>query len=164
MKAFLNNRFLKLILLLLSLLIIQSNVYADDLFMVRSDQAFPETMASLQAAIKSTGNTLSRVQRVDVGLTKMGYKTDKYRVVFYGKHAEIKSLITKHPELIPYLPLKIAIFSENGQSVLTATNPEKLSEMYPDKSLIPIFAAWTKDLTKIMDQVQKASDNIGVLQ
>jgi uncharacterized protein (DUF302 family) len=151
------------ILLILSLSIINNTVLADDLFMIRSTQPFPETMASLQQAIKNTGNTLSRVQRIDVGLTKMGYKTDKYRVVFYGKLKEINMLVEKHPELIPYLPLKIAIFSEDGQTLLTATNPERLSEMYPDKSLKPLFLAWTKNLRAIMDEVQNASENEGAM-
>jgi len=144
-----------------TLLIFQNSAIADDLFMIRSVQPFPETMASLQEAIRKSGNTLSRVQRIDVGLTKMGYKTDKYRVVFYGKLAEINKLVEKHPELIPYLPLKIAIFSENGQTLLTATNPERLSEMYSDKTLKPIFISWAKQLREIMDYVQKASDNEG---
>jgi len=145
------------VLLLLALSIIHNTVLASDLLMIRSEQPFPETMASLQAAIKNSGNTLSRVQRIDVGLTKMGYKTDKYRVVFYGKLAQINMLVEKHPSLIPYLPLKIAIFSENGQTVLTATNPERLSEMYPHKALKPIFKIWATELRAIMDEVQKVS-------
>ena len=132
---------------------------ADDLFMIRSTQPFPEAMSSLQKAIKNSGNTLSRVQRIDVGLTKMGYKTDKYRVVFYGKLKQINMIVKTHPELIPYLPLKIAIFSEDGQTLLSATNPERLSEMYPDKTLKPIFVSWAKQLRAIMDEVQKAAEN-----
>lgn len=146
-------------LTLLSLFVFQNSAIADDLFMIRSAQPFPEAMTSLQEAIKNSGNTLSRVQRIDVGLTKMGYKTDKYRVVFYGKLTEINRLVEKHPELIPYLPLKIAIFSENGQTMLSATNPERLSEMYPDKNLKPLFILWAKNLRAIMDEVQKASEN-----
>ena len=44
-------------------------------------------MAVLQHAIGTQGYTLSRVQRVDIGLTESGFKTDKYRVVFFGKPA-----------------------------------------------------------------------------
>ncbi len=147
------------LMLILYLIIFQNIAIADDLLMVRSAQDFPETMATLQAAIKKTGNTLSRIQRIDVGLTKMGYKTDKYRVVFYGKLDEINKLVESFPELIPYLPLKIAIFSENNETVLTATNPERLSEMYPNKNLKPIFLTWAKDLIQIMDEVQTADEN-----
>jgi len=51
---------------------------ADELTMVRSVQPFPEAMLTLQEAIKAQGYTITRVQRVDVGLTRMGYKTDLY--------------------------------------------------------------------------------------
>lgn len=149
------------VLCFLIIFVSQNSAFADDLFMIRSAQPFPETMAALQKAIRHSGNTLSRIQRIDIGLAKMGYKTDKYRVVFYGKLTEINKLVEKYPELIPYLPLKIAIFSENGQTVLTATNPERLSEMYPNKKLKPIFESWAKKLRIIMDDVQRASDNEG---
>jgi len=50
---------------------------AEDIVMARSTLAFPEAMLALQESIREHGYTLSRVQRVDIGLTGMGYKTDK---------------------------------------------------------------------------------------
>jgi len=61
---------------------------AEDIVMARSALAFPEAMLALQEAIRSHGYTVSRVQRVDIGLTGMGYETDKYRIVFAGKRAQ----------------------------------------------------------------------------
>lgn len=148
---------LTLVLFIVSLL--HTTVQADDLIMLRSDLAFPETMLALQDAIKKTGNTVSRVQLIDVGLAKMGYKSDKYRIVFYGKADEIKMLAAQYPELIPYLPLKIALFSENGQTLLTTTNPEQLSAMYPNKALKPIFLRWAKNIRVIMAEVQHATND-----
>ena len=134
------------------------NAHAENLVMQRSVQPFPETMSTLQDSIRKQGYVVSRVQRVDIGLTKMGYKTDKYRVVFYGKPDEIKSLSAKHPELIPYLPLKIAIFSEDGETLLIAMNPKELELMYPDAELQAYFKRWSQDLTAIMHTIQTATD------
>lgn len=97
-----------------------------ELIMVRSDKTFPEAMLLLQDAIKQQGYRLSRVQRVDIGLTKLGYQTDKYRVVFFGKTDEIHYLTRHHPELIPYLPLKIAIFAEAEETLLVTSRPGHL--------------------------------------
>ncbi|TNF36181.1 MAG: DUF302 domain-containing protein, partial [Gammaproteobacteria bacterium] len=105
-------------------------VVTEQLIMIRSQQPFPETMASLQLAITNQGYTISRVQRVDIGLTSSGYKTDKYRVVFFGKPEEIRTLRTQHPELIPYLPLKIAIFAEGEETILVASNPIAFAQLY----------------------------------
>ena len=60
-------------------------VNAEEILMARSLQPFPETMLALQDSIRDHGYTLSRVQRVDIGLTGMGYKTDKYRIVSWKK-------------------------------------------------------------------------------
>ena len=85
--------YLKRILLSLIVFInFQASLYADELIMARSTEDFPETMLMLQNVIKKQGYIPSRVPRVDIGLTKSGYKTDKYRVVFFGKADEIKKI------------------------------------------------------------------------
>lgn len=131
---------------------------AQDLLMVRSREQFPEAMVTLQDSIRSHGYTLSRVQRVDIGLTRSGYKTDKYRVVFFGKDKEIERLTAKHPKLIPYLPLKVAIFAENDQTLLVASNPAQFERFFPEPDLVPVFKRWEKDLHAILDDVRNAND------
>jgi len=124
--------------------------YADDLIMMRIRQTFPETMVNLQSAIKKTGYKISRVQRVDIGLTKSGFKTDKYRVVFYGKPDEVNQLSENHPDIIPFLPLKISIFAENNETIILTTNPLQLKKFFKD---IPdgTFSNWYKDVNTIFD-------------
>lgn len=149
-------RFLKQLSFTLCLIFVSpvQAITTDELIMIRSSQSFPETMAVLQEAIKKQGYKLSRVQRVDIGLTQMGYKTDKYRVVFFGKTEEIHHLTKNYPSLIPYLPLKIAIFAEGDETILVSSNPLSFKELYPDAQLSPLFENWSKDITKIFDFVQ----------
>ena len=128
---------------------------SDQLMIVRSSQDFEEAMSTLQAAIKNHGYQLTKVQRVDVGLEAKGYKTDKYRVVFYGKQDEMAQLARKHPEIIPYLPLNIAIFSEVNNTILTSLRPAVLKEFFQDPELLPIFERWENDLVKILDEVRE---------
>lgn len=127
-----------------------------ELLMVRSNQGFPETMSLLQETIKKQGYTLSRVQRVDIGLTKSGYITDKYRVVFFAKNDELQYLSEHHPEIIPYLPHKIAIFAENDETILITTNPSVFSDIFNSKELDPYFKRWEADLHAIFKHIQTA--------
>jgi len=126
------------------------------LIMARSSQPFPETMSTLQEAIKHQGYSLSRVQRVDIGLTARGFKTDKYRVVFFGKSDEISRLSKDYPELIPYIPLKIAIFAEAEETLLTTSNPMVLADLFTDPGLKSTFSQWHKDVTNIINSVQNS--------
>ena len=138
---------LKTAIVLISLLNIMT-AHAGDLIMTRVKQSFPETMVSLQTAIKTAGYTVSRVQRVDIGLTKSGFKTDKYRVVFFGKADELNTLTKKYPDIIPYLPLKISIFAENNETIITTNNPLVMHGYFKN---IPnhYFTQWAKDIEKI---------------
>lgn len=129
---------------------------AEELLMARSRQAFPEAMLALQQSIVERGYTVARVQRVDVGLTAMGYATDKYRVVFFAKPEELRRLAERHPELVPYLPLKVSIFAEGRQTLLVTANPGVFDEIYPDPELAEYFARWERDLRAIFEDVRRA--------
>ena len=133
-----------------------STASADQLLMIRSGLPFPEAMMALQNAITMRGYKVTYVQNVDIGLTKIGYKTDNYKVVFYGKTEEVAQLTAKHPELIPYLPLNVAIFAERDNTILVTNRPGVLAEFFPDPELKAVFMRWEKDLTEIVNEVQEA--------
>ena len=136
------------------LLLVAASAGAQDLYMVRSSMAFPETMIALQKAIREQGYTLSRVQRVDIGLKKSGFKTDRYRVVFFGKPEEIERLGAAYRDLVPYLPLKIAIFAEGDETLLLASSFHHLRPFYTQKALIRQFDRWETDIQTILEQVR----------
>jgi len=96
------------------------------------------------------------VQRIDIGLTRSGYKTDKYRVVFFGDLEEIRKLSDQHPELIAYLPLKIAIFAENDETILLSSSFKHLRTFYTTTDLLASFDHWETDIQRILERVRTA--------
>lgn len=143
----------RLTLLLTLILLLPSLQAGDRLRMVRTTQNFPEAMLQLQEVIKQHGYTVSRVQRIDIGLTTFGYETDKYRVVFYGKPEQVRRMSDEYPQLIPYLPLKIAIFAEQEDTLLVASSPLQLLES-DQPELNRVLKTWTVDLQSIMDTMR----------
>jgi len=146
----------RLVMLLCCWLLLPALLVAEEMIMIRSVLPFPEAMLALQESIAAHGYTVSRVQRIDVGLTGMGYKTDKYRVVFAGKIDEIRELTSKSPELTPYLPPKVSIFAEGEQTVLVTINPRIYAEIAGDKIDPVIFDRWESDLRSIFHDVSTA--------
>lgn len=141
-------------LLLMLFSLCSQAVVTGEMIMVRSSEAFPETMSTLQQAISDRGYSLSRVQRVDVGLTAKGYATDKYRVVFFGKGEQVKQLAADYPQLIPYLPLKIAIYAEGDDTILISANPASFNDMFDIPQLKPVFNQWQRDIIDILNSMQ----------
>ena len=129
---------------------------AEEMIMTRSMLPFPEAMLALQESIAAHGYTVSRVQRIDIGLTGMGYKTDKYRVVFAGKIDEIRMLKEKSPQMAPYLPPKVSIFAEGDQTVLATINPRLYADIAGDEVDPVIFDRWESDLRSIFHDVNTA--------
>jgi uncharacterized protein (DUF302 family) len=138
----------------LTLLLASVTVCAQDLYMVRSKLAFPEAMSVLQETIRKHGQVVSRVQRVDIGLTTFGYQTDKYRVVFYGELDDISEVTDQYPELVSYLPLKIAIFAEGDETLLLASSFKHLRGHYSSASMQSRFDKWEENLRSILEEVR----------
>ena len=139
----------------ISLLLVVATSQAEQLMMARTKQTFPEAMLKLQETIRDVGYTVSRVQRIDIGLTASGYATDKYRIVFFGTEKEIALISKKYPHLIPNIPWKIAIFAEQQDTLLVTANPMQFSnKQYPsaDKYLLK----WKNDIEKIMNILRKS--------
>jgi len=129
---------------------------AESLMMARSQLYFPEAMSALQESILTHGYRITRVQRVDVGLTGSGYKTDKYRLVFFGKADEIEKMTSMEPGLHAYLPLQVVIFAEQDNTLLVALHPRSLSEQFPAPELRTQFLRWENDMKSIFDDVRNA--------
>ncbi|HEY9099301.1 MAG TPA: DUF302 domain-containing protein [Thiobacillus sp.] len=127
---------------------------ADGLLMARVGKAFPEAMTLLQSAISSRGYTITRLQQVNENLERRDFKSDMYRVVYFGKLEEVKQISAQQPELIPFLPLNITIFAEGEQTILVSSHPKTLHQFFPDPALKPIFVRWEKDITAIMDEMR----------
>ena len=139
----------RLSLAMLVMLMLSPLAYAEQMMMVRVGQSFPETMMKLQEVIQAHGYQLSRVQRVDIGMTTFGYVTDKYRIVFFGKQSQNRMLIDKHPELIAYLPLKIAVYAEDQDTLLVAYNPDDLLQPGTPE-LKKLVHEWQMDIEKML--------------
>lgn len=145
--------------LLTALVVLPAAGLAQDILMVRSTSDFPETMTNLQQAILDSGYKITRVQRVDIGLTKSGYQTDKYRLVFFGDPKEIQTLTKSHPRLIPFLPLKVVLFAEGDQTLMVTTNPAVYARFFNDPKLAEMFQRWERDLETIFEKVRVAKDD-----
>ncbi len=148
------TRLLTLLLALAS----ASPLQAQSLLMVRSHQSFPETMLDLQTAIGEHGYQVSRVQRVDIGLTQSGFETDRYRIVFFGRPQEVRRLTANYPQLIPYLPQQITLFAEGEETLLVAVDPSLYKELVSEPEERAIFDRWRRDLQAIFDALAGAPD------
>lgn len=150
------NKLMQWLSLVSLALFLSAPAMAEGLLMARTDNQFPEAMTLLQSAISSHGYKITRLQQVNENLAKRHFKSDMYRVVYFGKYNEIHKITAKHPNLIPFLPLSITIFAEGDQAILVASHPRMLEEFFPDPSLKPIFERWEKDMVAIMDEVRKS--------
>ena len=144
------------VLLLLIASLVSSQSLAENMIMLRVNHNFEDTMILVKDKLGEYGYKVAHIQKCDGGLGDFGYKTDRYRSVFYGKFEEMRHLSTEYPELIPYVPLKIAVMKEKDTVVLVALNPEILAEFFPQRALGIQFSRWASDVRAIFEEVAGA--------
>jgi uncharacterized protein (DUF302 family) len=135
---------------------LMGSLEAQELLMARSPEDFPETMLRLQDSLVDHGYTVSRVQRVDIGLTESGFITDKYRIVFFGKPEEVRTMAQQFPQLIPYLPLQMTVFEEGEETVIVTADPLMLQKLVADPEVSYVFMRWKSDLLSVMEDLRGA--------
>ena len=96
------------------------------------------------------------LQLCDGGMTDFGYKSDFYRVVFFGKIEEVRTISESYPELVAYLPLKIAVIAEADETLLTVLNPETLAPFFADQAVQTQLGRWRSDLVSILSDVRRS--------
>jgi len=143
----------RMLLLAFSLLYITSKASESEFITVHCKSSFPETMVHLQEVLLENGYHSLRVQRVDVGLRNHGYKSDKYQIVFFSKANEIETLKNIYPMLIPFLPHKITIYSDDNQTVINTISPNVLGRFFQEPEIREIFSRWDDDIRTIMNEV-----------
>ena len=90
-------------------------------------------------------------------MADFGYESDVYRVVFFGKVDEVRAISARHPELVSYLPLKIAVIAEKDETLLTVLNPEALAPYFTAEEIQIQLARWSSDLVSILNDVRRAT-------
>jgi len=142
-------------LLLCALLVLALPAQAENMLMVRVHDDFEETMIQLKSTLNDYGYRIAHIQKCDGGLSGFGYKTDLYKSVFFGKFQEMRRLTREHPEIIPYVPLKIAVMKEKDTVLLVAMNPTTLEPLFPDPDLRIQFERWESDIRAIFEEMRE---------
>ncbi|WP_456372969.1 DUF302 domain-containing protein [Thiolapillus sp.] len=127
-----------------------------NLVMVRSPARAAHVMDVLKETILEYGYQVAHIQRCDGGMAEFHYKSDFYRVVFFGKVKEVREVLKRHPEMSPYLPLKIAVVAEKDATVLAAVDPRALAPMFPDDAeLHVLLARWYNDIDAMLEELRE---------
>ena len=130
---------------------------AENMLMSRVPLAADIVLAYAQSSIEEHGYSIAHMQTCDDGLGDFGYKTDYYRVLFFGKGEEVRQISADYPELVSYLPLKLAVIAERDETLLTILNPEALLPFFADEAVKIQLGRWHNDLVSILDDVARST-------
>ena len=142
--------------LILALSLLTSSVFAasDNLLLERINTQFSHAWMALSKSIKAHNYKSAYLQRCDFALNERHYKSDKYRILFYGDYQEMKDLSRKYPELVPYFPLKLTVMEEGKHTLIVGTAPITLMPLVETDEERMIILRWHEDMKSILKQVK----------
>lgn len=136
-------------------LLFSAAAQADNMLMGRIPLRAEIVLEYVKDSIEQHGYSIAHLQLCDGGMKDFGYKSDFYRVVFFGKADEVNRIAEKYPELVSYLPLKLAVIAEKDETLLTILNPEALAPYFPEQEMQIQLGRWHNDLVSILDEVRR---------
>jgi len=145
-----------LLILLLGIGLLPAAHAEQTTLMARSSLAFAPALEKVKEVLAQYGYTVAHVQKCDGGMAQFGYHSDKYQVVFFGKLDEVRRISHSHPEMIPFLPLKMAVFAEHDETVMVVLDPLELGRYIQDPKLQVQLARWRSDLRAILQELREA--------
>ena len=148
---------LRSILPLVALWLIGGAALADDMLMARIPMRAEIALEYVKSSIEEHGYSVAHIQLCDSGMSDFGYKSDFYRVVFFGKISEVRIITERYPELVSYVPLKIAVIAEKDETLLAVLNPEALLPFFAAEEVQIQLGRWHSDLVSILDELRRAT-------
>jgi uncharacterized protein (DUF302 family) len=154
-------RFLILKLLFILALINTPILYAGEhIIKTKTPSTFEDTINLLESALENKGYNVAHEQHCDGGLRKMGYERGSYSVLFFGKLEQIRELSSKHDALIPFLPLKAAVYADGDGTQISFLNPHFMKILVKDDpKLNKHIDQWEKDFLTIINDVENNNDS-----
>ncbi|QTR50237.1 hypothetical protein [Candidatus Thiothrix anitrata] len=127
----------------------------DKLLSVRTSQQFDVALEQVQQVLTRHGFQVAHIQKCDSGLEGMGYKTDDYKIVFFGRLEEVRALSKQYPDLVPLFPFKLAVYTDGDDTVLSVLNPEAVAPlMATDPVLQQQLSTWGKDFRAVLTDME----------
>lgn len=152
------NRRLSRLLLWIGLLWAAAAAQADNMLMARIPLRAEVVLEYVKTSVEEHGYSVAHIQLCDGGMSEFGYKTDFYRVVFFGKIDEVRTIADRYPELTSFVPLKMAVIAEKGETLIAVLNPEALAPFFADEQVQIQLGRWANDLTSILQDVRRVTD------
>jgi len=131
---------------------------AENMLMGRIPLRAEVVLEYVKTSIEEHGYAIAHLQLCDGGMADFGYQSDVYRVVFFGKIEEVRKMSERHPELVSFLPLKMAVIAEKDETLLAALNPEALVPYFADEEVRIQLGRWYNDLISILEDVRREVD------
>ena len=145
-------------LTLTATLLFAASIQADNMLMSSIPMRAEIVLEYVKTSIEEHGYSVAHIQLCDGGMKDFGYQSDFYRVVFFGKIDEIRTAVEHYPELVSYLPLKLAVIAEKDETLLSVLNPEALAPFFTDHQAQIQLGRWHSDLVSILQDVRRATD------
>lgn len=130
--------------------LVSTAAFAKEQFLTVERQGdYTPALDDLTIAIADHNYTLIKIQPIDEGLRHFGYKTENYKVVFFGNSKQVDQLVADHPEASVMLPLKIMLYQQGNMIVASSPDMGMWKKVFgPD--VIPVIEGWQQDVKKIL--------------
>jgi len=155
-NVFRNASLMASVILVFGLLILTLKpVYAEDDLLVTkySAQDYDSAISGVEMGLEENGFRVQFVQRIDVGLAKAGYHSDKYRIVFFMPEHGVRDVLLKRADLADMFPLKVTVYRDKGRVYVFGAKSASLLDASVPADVRARFQSWDKQVNMVLNDL-----------
>jgi len=132
------------------LLLSATPLLANNLIMVRTALPLEQVATQLEAVAVDHGYVVVDDVLTDLSLVDVGAGEPEYKIISVENRVSSDGLLARYPMLAPFIPWRIALFVENGTTLLVTLNPLYLEHHFPNSGPTDFFRQSSRELRKIL--------------
>lgn len=117
---------------------------------VVSGNDFPDTMMKVQQELVNQGYQVTRIQALDQGLARAGYRIGRYRIIFFGNPLDFDIVQQRYPQLSVFLPLSVTVYEEDDSIHLLGMPFDMIEQTIQDRECLAMVSRWRADIDRAM--------------
>ncbi len=124
-------------------------------YTVESSKGFDETVAAVEAKSVEKGFKVLTVHDVKATLESKGFTREPMKIVEICNAKYVDQVLAKEVKTVLMLPCPIAIYVQNGKTIVSTLRPRVLADFYPSADLSKIAAEVDDIVLSIVDEARK---------
>jgi len=123
-------------------------------YTVETKKSFDEAVAAIESKTQEKGFRVLHTHDVQATLAEKGFQREALKIVEICNAKYASQVLEKDIKISLMLPCPISVYTEKGQTFISALRPKVMKDFYPDAKIDQLAEEIDRIVTTIIDEAK----------